>query len=75
MRREAGGVVVVRPPHESTYLLREYSFACEATFEKELARLEGEVAVSTEHVLAVAQVRTHSFHGLCSTTHKLTVLY
>jgi hypothetical protein len=75
LRRDHFGVVLQHTQSQLTFLLREYTYASEAAFEKERTRLETEAGTPSDHVLTVVKVRAHTFHGLCSTSHKVMAVY
>lgn len=76
LKKDPNGTVLLHNQTQVTYLLKEYTYGSDLQFEQERHRLEKEIEAGIQDtVLSVVKIKSHTIHGLCSTTHKLYAIY
>lgn len=74
--RTSAGVHLLNHQTQLTYLLKEYTYASDLQYEQERYKYERQMGEGEmENVLSVSKIKTHTIHGLCSTTFKIYVIY
>jgi hypothetical protein len=76
VKRDQNGTILEHHQTHLTYLLREYNYGSELTYDQERSKYEMEIEGGiAENVLSVTKIKTHTIHGLCSTSFKIYVVY